>query len=157
MRRLLFLLLTLAALGAEPWYIVPGESLGPLRLTMTFEDARAQALASFKSVHDFTGKRIIMRDPESGAEVVAEFDSGGLLDELATTWVGPRTGLGLKIGSTRAEVTKELGQPSRVFGERPIAYYDPIGLAFHYSDTLHVDRIYVIKPGATIHWDRLAK
>lgn len=155
MRRFwLLLLLCLPAWPQTPWYIVPGESLGPLRIAMAYEEARGHATAAFPQVHDFTGKRIIMRDPQTGAEVVVEFDAGGLVDEIATTWESPRTGLGLHVGSTRAEVTKELGQPSRVFGERPIAYYDQLGMAFHYSDTLHVDRIYVLRPGATVHWDR---
>lgn len=157
MRRALLLLVFLLLLPAwaqTDWHIIPRETLGPFRIGMPFEEVRSRAAALFPQVHDFTGTRIIMRNKDTGVEVVAEFDRGGLLDEVATAWDVPRTAGGLGVGSTRAQVTKALGQPDRLAGEREVAYYDELGLAFRYSPSLAVEMVYLLQPGSTIHWDR---
>lgn len=156
MRQLLLLLVFLLtpASAQTDWHIVPRETLGPFRIGMPFEEVRSRASALFPQVHDFTGTRIIMRNKDTGVEVVAEFDRGGLLDEVATAWDVPKTTTGLGVGSTRAQITKALGPPDRVGGEREVAYYDELGLAFRYSPSLTVEMVYLLQPGSTIHWDR---
>ena len=102
------------------WIVVPGQSVGPLRLGMSEEEVRAAVgepeRTSFGPWEYLSGGFALCFNP--ARHTVNAILGGGAEGGLAKAFVA-RTAEGIGMGSTRAEIASALGEPElrRVYRE----------------------------------------
>jgi hypothetical protein len=123
-----------AAVAAAPFLIVPGQSVGPVRLGMPIRDEIVQ-LGPSKGAAEFEDGTTMYRwfEPPSNAGIGVRTTQAGL---VLRAWVlndeRYSTKDGLHVGSTEAEVRAALGNPTRVQvsaqGKTRTLIYESLGL-----------------------------
>lgn len=134
-----------AAMAAAPFLIVPGQSVGPVRLGMPIRDEIAR-LGPSKGTTELDDGTTMYRwfEPPSNTGIAVRTTQNGL---VLMAWVlndeRYSTRDGLHVGSTEAQVRAALGNPTRVEGnaQRKIRtlIYEPLGLWV----SIQLDRQYI--------------
>jgi hypothetical protein len=122
--------------GTAPFLIIPGQSLGPVRLGMPVRDetARFGASKSSAQLDDGTMMYRWFEPPSNSGIGVRTAQNGAVLRVWVLNDERYRTKEGLHIGSTEAEVRAAVGNPTlvdiNVPGKTRTLIYESLGLWF---------------------------